>query len=85
METHLRLKFRKLRYRLGYEARCARRSDSIACRRFAGSRWRRRCRTPPVDEVDDSLRCGCGGGGLNKTLLTKAKLVRTSKLRTDTT
>jgi IS5 family transposase len=88
METYLRLMFLKFRYRLGYEALCQEVSDSIA--------WRRFCRIPlegsvphPTTLMKLTTRCGADAvAGLNETVLVKAgeaKLVRTSKLRADTT
>lgn len=88
METYLRLMFLKFRYRLGYEALCQEVSDSIA--------WRRSCRIPleasvphPTTLMKLTTRCGAGAvAGLNETLQAKAtgaKLLRTSKLRADTT
>jgi IS5 family transposase len=88
METYLRLMFLKFRYRLGYESLCREVSDSIT--------WRRFCRIPLEARVPDpttlmklTTRCGSTAvQGLNETLLakaTEAKLVRTIKLRADTT
>lgn len=88
METYLRLMFLKHRYRLGYESLCAEVSDSIS--------WRRFCRL----NIDDPLphpttlmkittRCGqVTVAALNEQLLAKAteqKLVKTGKVRADTT
>jgi transposase, IS5 family len=88
METYLRLMFLKFRYRLGYESLCREVSDSIT--------WRRFCRIPLVASVPHpttlmklTTRCGSAAvEGLNETLLakaTEAKLLRTTKLRADTT
>ncbi|MEV4316758.1 ISNCY family transposase [Actinocrispum sp. NPDC049592] len=88
METYLRLMFLKHRYQLGYESSCAEVSDSIS--------WRRFCQL----NIDDPLphpttlmkittRCGeAAVEALNEAALTKAnavKLVKTGKVRADTT
>jgi len=88
METYLRLMFLKFRYRLGYESLCAEVSDSIA--------WRRFCRIPidgrvphPTTLMKLTTRCGTAAvDGCNEALLAKAaevKLLRTTRLRADTT
>ena len=88
METYLRLMFLKFRYRLGYESLCREVSDSIT--------WRRFCRIPlegsvphPTTLMKLTTRCGSAAvEGLNEALLTKAadaKLLRTNRLRADTT
>jgi IS5 family transposase len=88
METYLRLMFLKFRYRLGYESLCREVSDSIT--------WRRFCRIPldaplphPTTLMKLTTRCGpVAVDGLNETLLAKAaqaKLLRTTRLRADTT
>ena len=88
MESYLRLMFLKFRYGLGYESLCREVSDSIT--------WRRFCRIPlegsvphPTTLMKLTTRCGAVAvQGLNETLLAKAtdaKLLRTSKLRADTT
>jgi transposase, IS5 family len=88
METYLRLMFLKFRYRLGYESLCREVADSIS--------WRRFCRIPldgpvphPTTLMKLTTRCGAAAvDGLNGALLTKAveaKLVRTNKVRADTT
>src|SRR5829696_515513 len=88
METYLRLMFLKFRYRLGYESLCREVSDSIA--------WRRFCRIGldgqvphPTTLMKLTTRCGAAAvEGLNGALLTKAaeaKLLRTNKVRVDTT
>jgi IS5 family transposase len=87
-ECYLRLMFLKFRYRLGYESLCAEVADSIS--------WRRFCRIPldgkvphPTTLMKLTTRCGSAAvEGLNEALLAKAaghKLLRTSRLRTDTT
>jgi transposase, IS5 family len=88
LETYLRLMFLKHRYQLGYESLCAEVSDSIS--------WRRFCHL----NIDDPLphpttlmkittRCGdTAVAALNEALLVKAsaaKLVKTGKVRADTT
>ena len=88
METYLRLMFLKFRYRLGYESLCREVADSIT--------WRRFCRIPldgsvphPTTLMKLTTRCGDGAvAGLNEALLAKAaeaKLLRTNKVRADTT
>jgi transposase, IS5 family len=88
MEIYLRLMFLKFRYRLGYEMLCREVSDSIT--------WRRFCRIPlegsvphPTTLMKLTTRCGSAAvEGLNEALLAKAadaKLLRTSKVRADTT
>ena len=88
METYLRLMFLKFRYRLGYESLCREVADSIA--------WRRFCRIPldgvvphPTTLMKLTTRCGSPAmDGLNEALLGKAaeaKLLRTTRLRADTT
>ncbi len=88
METYLRLMFLKFRYRLGYESLCREVADSIT--------WRRFCRIPldgavphPTTLMKLTTRCGpTAVEGLNEALLakaTEAKLLRTTKLRADTT
>jgi IS5 family transposase len=88
METYLRMMFLKFRYRLGYESLCREVSDSIT--------WRRFCRIPldgrvphPTTLMKLTTRCGSVAvDGCNEALLAKAaqaKLLRTSRLRVDTT
>jgi IS5 family transposase len=88
METYLRMMFLKFRYRLGYESLCREVSDSIT--------WRRFCRIPldgsvphPTTLMKLTTRCGTTAvDGLNEALLAKAaeaKLLRTSRVRADTT
>jgi IS5 family transposase len=88
VECSLRLMFLKFRYRLGFESLCAEVNDSIT--------WRRFCRIPidakvphPTTLMKLTTRCGeAAVAGLNETLLAKAserKLLRTSRLRADTT
>jgi IS5 family transposase len=88
IEWYLRLMFLKFRYRLGYESLCAEVSDSIS--------WRRFCRIPldakvphPTTLMKLTTRCGDGAvAGLNEALLGKAagaRLLRTARLRADTT
>src|ERR1700730_8330416 len=87
-ECYVRLMFLKFRYRLGYESLCAEVSDSIS--------WRRFCRIPldakvphPTTLMKLTTRCGEGAvAGLNEALPAKAagqKLLRTARVRTDTT
>jgi transposase, IS5 family len=88
VETYLRLMFLKFRYRLGYESLCREVADSIS--------WRRFCRIPLGTRVPHSTtlmkittRCGDAAvAALNEALLAKAaaaKLLRTDKVRADTT
>jgi IS5 family transposase len=87
METYLRLMFLKFRYRLGYESLCREVADSIT--------WRRFCRIGRHGSVQHpttlmkTTRCGSAAvQGLNEALLAKAaeaKLLRTGRLRADTT
>ena len=88
METYLRLMFLKFRYRLGYESLCREVSDSIS--------WQRFCRIPfgtrvphPTTLMKITTRCGDDAvTGLNEALLAKvaaAKLLRTDRVRADTT
>ena len=80
--------FLKFRYRLGYESLCREVSDSIT--------WRRFCRIPldgcvphPTTLMKLTTRCGVAAvEGCNEAWLAKAaeaKLLRTSRLRADTT
>jgi IS5 family transposase len=88
METYLRLMFLKFRHGLGYESLCREVSDSIT--------WRRFCRIPleasvphPTTLMKLTTRCGSTAvEGLNDALLAKAaqaKLLRTNRVRVDTT
>src|SRR3954454_12070065 len=88
MEVYLRLMFLKFRYRLGYETLCREGTDSIT--------WRRFCRIPidghvphPTTLMKLTTRCGTAAvDGCNQALLAKAaeaKLLRTTRLRADTT
>ena len=88
VECYLRLMFLKFRHGLGYERLCAEVSDSIS--------WRRFCRigldgTMPHPTTLMKLTTRCGEAvvaGLNEALWAKAaeaKLLRTSRLRADTT
>jgi transposase, IS5 family len=88
VECYLRLMFLKFRYRLGYESLCAEVSDSIS--------WRRFCRIGldgkvphPTTLMKLTTRCGDGAvAGLNEALWAKAagaKLLRTARVRADTT
>ena len=88
VETYLRLMFLKFRYRLGYESLCREVSDLIT--------WRHFCRIgidQPVPHrttwMKLTTRCGSAPvGGLNEALLARAaeaKVLRTSRIRIDTT
>lgn len=88
METYLRLMFLKFRYQLGHEALCREVTDSISWQRFA--RIPLGTRAPhPTTLMKITTRCGDGAvEGLNEALLAKAadaKLLRTDKVRADTT
>jgi transposase, IS5 family len=88
METYLRLMFLKFRYRLGYESLCREVADSISWRRFC--RISLGVRVPhPTTLMKITARCGDAAvAGLNEALLAKAaaaKLLRTDKVRADTT
>jgi IS5 family transposase len=88
VECYLRLMFLKFRYQLGFESLCAEVSDSIT--------WRRFCRIPldgrvphPTTLMKLTSRCGEEAvAGLNEALWAKAagaKLLRTARVRADTT
>ena len=88
MEVYLRLMFLKFRYRMGYETLCREVSDSFT--------WRRFCRIPfdgavphPTTLMKLTTRCGSTAvDGLNRALVAKAvqaKVVRTNRVRADTT
>jgi transposase, IS5 family len=88
VECYLRLMFLKFRYRLGYESLCAEVADSIS--------WRRFCRIPldgrvphPTTLMKLTTRCGQDAvAGLNEALWARAagaKLLRTARVRADTT
>lgn len=88
IETYLRMMFLKFRHRLGYESLCREVGDSIS--------WQRFCRIPlgtrvphPTTLMKLTSRCGdTAVAGLNEALLAKAaaaKLLRTDKVRADTT
>jgi transposase, IS5 family len=87
-ECYLRLMYLKFRYRLGLESLCAEVADSIS--------WRRFCRIPldgkvphPTTLMKLTTRCGeAAVAGLNEALWAKAagaKLLRTARVRADTT
>jgi IS5 family transposase len=88
MGVYRRLMFVKFRYQLGYETLSREVTDSIT--------WRRFCRIPldghvphPTTLMKLTTRCGTAAvDGCNEALLAKAaeaKLLRTSRLRADTT
>lgn len=88
IETYLRLMFLKSRYRLGYETLCAEVTDSIS--------WQRFCRIGvggrvphPTTLMKITTRCGSGTvEALNEVLITRAneaRLVKTNRVRADTT
>ena len=87
-EWYLRLMFLKFRDRLGYESLCAEVADSISWRRFR--RIPLDGRVPhPTTLMKLTTRCGeAAVAGLNEALLAKAaqaRLLRTGRLRADTT
>jgi IS5 family transposase len=88
METYLRLMFLKFRYRLGYESLCREVGDSISWQRFARIPFGTRV-PHPTTLMKITTRCGdTAVQGLNEALLAKAsaaKLLRTDKVRADTT
>ena len=90
MEVYLRMMFLKFRYRLGYDSLRREVADSIT--------WRRFCRIPldgrvphPTTLMKLTTRCGTAAvDGCNEGLLAKAaeagaRLLRTARLRADTT
>jgi IS5 family transposase len=88
IETYLRMMFLKHRYGLGYETLCREVADSISWSRFA----RIPLGTPvPHPSTLGKLTARCGASvvdQLNAALLAKAaaaKVVRTDKVRADTT
>jgi hypothetical protein len=88
MEVYLRLMFLKFHYRLGYESLCREVADSITWRRFC--RIGLDGRVPhPTTLMKLTTRCGSAAvDACNEALLAKAneaKLLRTSRLRADTT
>src|SRR5918992_65268 len=88
MEVYLRLMFLKFRYRLGYESLCREVSDSITWRRFFRNPLD--ARVPhPTTLMKLTTRCGSAAvDGCNEALLAKAaqaKLLRTARVRADTT
>jgi transposase, IS5 family len=88
VETYLRLMFLKFRYRLGYELLCREVADSISWQRFCRIGFGSRV-PHPTTLMKITSRCGDEAvAGLNEALLTKAaagKLLRTDKVRADTT
>jgi IS5 family transposase len=87
IECYLRLMFLKFRYRLGYETLCAEVSDSISWRRFCRIRLDGTVPHPTLMKL--TTRCGeAAVAGLNEALWAKAagaKLLRTARVRADTT
>lgn len=88
IETYLRLMFLKYRYRLGYETLCAEVTDSISWQRFC--RISLGGRVPhPTTLMKITSRCGSSTvEALNEALIARAveaKLVRTNRVRVDTT
>ena len=88
IETYLRLMFLKFRYRLGYESLCREVSDSISWQRFARIPLGTRVPHPTTLMKITTKRGDSAVAGLNEALLVKAaaaKLLRTDKVRADTT
>src|SRR5207248_9654437 len=88
VECYLRLMFLKFGYRLGFESLCAEVADSISWRRFC--RIGLDGRVPhPTTLMKLTSRCGQEAvAGLNEALWAKAsaaKLLRTTRIRADTT
>jgi IS5 family transposase len=88
IETYLRMMFLKHRYRLGYETLCREVADSLSWSRFC--RVPLGCRVPHPSTLEKiTTRCGPETiAQLNRALLAKAdaaKVVRTDKVRADTT
>ena len=85
IECYLRLMFLKFRYRLGYESLCEETSDSISWRRFC--RISLDAKVPhPTTLMKLTTRCGeAAVAGLNEALLAGQKLLRTARVRADTT
>src|SRR4051794_25517022 len=88
MEVYLRMMFLKFQYKLGYESLCREVSDSIS--------WRIFCRlnldgSVPAPSTLSKITTRCGEDAvlrLNEALLARAdeaKLVKTGKVRADTT
>ena len=88
MEVYLRLMFLKFRYRLGYETLSPRSERFVHLAAVLPDPVRRRGAAPDhVDEADHPVRSRAVDG-LNRALLAKAveaKVVRTSRVRADTT
>ena len=88
IEQYLRLMFLKSRYRLGYETLCAEVTDSISWQRFC--RISLGGRVPhPTTLMKITTKCGSVTvDALNEVLIAKAveaKLVKTNRVRADTT
>ena len=87
-ECYLRLMFLKFRYRLGYESLCAEVSDSISWRRFCRIALDGRVPHPTTLMKLTTRRGEDAVAGLNEALWAKAagaKLLRTARVRADTT
>ena len=88
IETYLRMMFLKYRYRIGYETLCREVANSLSWSRFC--RVSLGCRVPHPSTLEKiTTRCGPETiAKLNEALLAKAgaaKVVRTDKVRADTT
>jgi transposase, IS5 family len=88
METYLRLMFLKFRYRLGFESLCREVADSISWQRFCRISFGTRV-PHPTTLMKITSRCGDDPvAALNEALLVRAagaKLLRTDRVRADTT
>jgi IS5 family transposase len=88
METYLRLMYLKFRYRLGFESLCREVSDSITWRQFCRIGLDQRVPHPTTLMKLTGRSGSIAVEGLNEALLAKAaeaKLLRTNRLRVDTT
>jgi IS5 family transposase len=88
LETYLRMMFLKVRYQLSFESLCREVADSISWQRFCRISFGSRV-PHPTTLMKITSRCGdVAVSGLNQALLAKAveaKLVKTDKVRADTT
>lgn len=88
LETYLRMMFLKFRYQLSFESVCREVADSISWQRFCRISFGSRV-PHPTTLMKITTRCGDAAvTGLNQALLAKAvdaKLVKTDKVRADTT
>ena len=88
METYLRMMFLKFRYRLGYETLCREVGDSISWQRFCRIPFGTRVPHPTtLMKLTTPVRRRCGGRAQRGVVGQgrRQKLVRTDKVRADTT